>query len=312
MSISEQSILVVGGAGFIGTNLVNELNRVGTPVHVFDNLSVGTTYVNTEDVTVGDVEDFDAIKRCIEEQGTTMIVNLAAQTGVPISVENPMADFRANALGTINVLEAARQTHVESVLMVSSNAAVGAGEQPTTERSFPSPISPYGAHKLYTETISQVYRRCYGLKCTTVRLANVFGPYSTHKSSVVSSWFKRILDGEPIVLYGGGDSTRDFVHVEDVVRILYRLLTADDTESLYSVGTGVETGVAALVELIRSVTGRDFEVVHRPLRPGEIRRNFSDVTKLLKILPDDFRFIPLTAGLSRTWDWFCEEHSVRQ
>ena len=196
--------------------------------------------------------------------------------------------------------------------MVSLNVAVGGSEQLTSEKSFPSPVSPYGAHKLYTETVTQVYRRCYSMKCTAAHLANVYGPYSTHKDSVVSSWFRRIVEHEPLVLYGGGDSTRDFIHVEDVVRILCHILASDHNDALYCVGTGVETRVASLVDLIRLASGRDFVVVHRALRPLEIRRHFSDVSNLLKILSADFHFRPLNTGLSTTWDWFGENYSGRQ
>lgn len=309
--LKDHSILIVGGAGFIGTNLSRVLAERGAMFHLFDNLSAGTgEFCSEESLTIGNIEDLGALRDCILANRCSAIVHLAGQTGVPVSVAHPVDDFRANALGTLNVLEAARQCGVQRVLTISSNASVGDVAQPTNEESLPRPVSPYGAHKLYVESITRVYAQNYGMETASIRLANVYGPYSTHKSSVVSSWLRHIVRGEPVIVYGGGSSTRDFIFVKDLASILCYLLLRRVNGDTICVGTGVETSVGLLVQMIRTIVGYDFPVQQEPLRPGEVERNFADVSKLQTLLPRDFHFTPLQLGLSLTWEWYQSELSA--
>ncbi len=274
---------------------------------MFDNLSEGDAFIDPRTtVKIGDIRNFAELHAYSVEHEFSAVVHLAGQTGVPLSVEHPMEDFEANAAGTIHVLEVARLARIPTVITVSSNAAVGLAPPPTSEESVPRPVTPYGAHKLYLEAITRAYAHSYHMNTGSVRLANVYGPLSTHKSSVIANWFRCIRSGERVVVFGNGSATRDFIHVTDVARVIARLLEADLGGEVVCVGTGVETSVLTLVDIVREVVGRAFGVEMRPARPGEVARNFANVRQLEGLLPEGFTFTDLRVGLAETWKWYLQ------
>ena len=303
-------ILVTGGAGFIGANLIRRLLELGYGVTVLDNLSAGRIeYLDGLDVVLseGDVRDATFVEGAVP--GHDAVVHLAAQTGVPGSLENPRFDCDVNVLGTLNLLEACRATGSRMVF-ASSNAPLGRQEPPATEDKAPLPVSPYGASKLAAEGYCLAYHGSWGVETVVFRFANVYGPYSAHKHSVVAKFMKEVLAGEQIVIDGDGGQTRDFVHVSDLCRAITLAIADDTAGEVFQLATGVERSILELADMIRTVTKQPMLAEHGPQRQGDVRRNFSDVSKAAKVLgwrPE----VALEDGLAMTWDWFCAEGVVQ-
>lgn len=299
-------ILVTGGAGFIGTNLVRRLSRQGHEVAVFDDLSVGRRE-NLAGLTVefiaGDVLDLSAVRLAVRDREA--IVHLAAQTGVPGSLEDPRRDCEVNVLGTLNMLEAARQAEVRRVVFASSNAPLGRQSPPADPDKAPLPVSPYGASKLAGEGYCLAYHGSWGLGTVVLRFANVYGPRSEHKASVVARFFKDILDKRRITLDGDGSQTRDFLFVEDLCRAVELSLDSDLAGEVLQVATGMETAIRDLAERVINITGHDVRVETGPARRGDVQRNYSSIAKIEALLgwrPE----VSLDDGLERTWTWLIE------
>lgn len=299
-------ILVTGGAGFIGTNLVRRLSRQGHEVAVFDDLSVGRRE-NLAGLTVefiaGDVLDLSAVRLAVRDREA--IVHLAAQTGVPGSLEDPRRDCEVNVLGTLNMLEAARQAEVRRVVFASSNAPLGRQSPPADPDKAPLPVSPYGASKLAGEGYCLAYHGSWGLGTVVLRFANVYGPRSEHKASVVARFFKDILDERRITLDGDGSQTRDFLFVEDLCRAVELSLDSDLAGEVLQVATGMETAIRDLAERVINITGHDVRVETGPARRGDVQRNYSSIAKIEALLgwrPE----VSLDDGLERTWTWLIE------
>lgn len=297
-------ILVTGGAGFIGANLLRLLVQEGYKLRVLDDFSVGgREYLQDVDVEIveGDVRDARAVRRALD--GVYGVVHLAAQTGVPGSLADPLRDCNVNVLGTLNLLEGCRHAEVERFVFASSNAPLGSQEPPASEDKAPLPISPYGASKLAGEGYCLAYCGSWGLATTVLRFANVYGPYSAHKQSVVARFFQDILTQGRIVIEGDGQQTRDFLYVGDLCRAIVLALESESAGEVYQIATGVETSISALAEFIGTVTHQASEIDRVAARPGDIRKNYSDVSKARAGL----RWEPtteLSAGLRATWQWF--------
>lgn len=303
------SMLVTGGAGFIGANLVRQLLERGHRVTVFDDLSVGRrSYLKGLPIALieGSILDVDAVNRAVEDhQG---VVHLAAQTGVPGSLIDPRRDCGVNVLGTLNLLEACRRvsprgTPAPRFVFASSNASLGRQPPPATEDKAPLPISPYGASKLAGEAYCLAHHGSWGLGTVALRFGNVYGPYSVHKSSVVAQFFNDILDGKLITIDGDGRQTRDLIYVDDLCQAVLAALESEIGGEVFQIATGVETSINELAALIQDVVGRDVGIVHGPPRQGDIRKNFSAVSKAERMLGWRPR-TSLVDGLRTTWNWF--------
>jgi len=313
-------VIITGGCGFIGANLVKYLAGRGIMVRVLDNLSTcsrqfacsgaadGKTRNPGLDLVVGDIRDKEVVNSSV--QGMDAIVHLAAHTGIVKSLENPAENFDINVAGTVNVLEACRRNGVGKFIFASSNAAVGQQVPPVDELKLPKPISPYGAAKLAGEALCSAYYQSFGIKTAALRFAGCYGPYSEHKTSVIISFMKMVKEGKPVTIYGDGNQTRDFIHVEDVCQAIYLCLTMPEAKTdpqdcwgeVFQVATGVETTINSLVDLIGIVTGKTVTSVHQPERKGEIRRNYSDISKASARL--GFRpLITLQRGLRDLSEW---------
>jgi UDP-glucose 4-epimerase len=237
------TILITGGCGFLGTNLVNYLSGKGYKVRILDNLSAPSrksfcqesavnsllspqtvdSGLSTIDLVVGDIRDYEAVKKAAE--GVGAVVHLAAHTSVVESLEKPREAWDINVNGTLNLLEACRLNKVDRFIFASSNAVVGEQEPPIDETKIPRPLSPYGASKLAGEALCSTYYHSFGLKTISLRFSNLYGPHSEHKPSVIARYIDWARKGEPLIIYGDGNQTRDFVHVDDVCQAIHLSLT---------------------------------------------------------------------------------------
>jgi UDP-glucose 4-epimerase len=296
-------VLVTGGAGFVGSNLVAHLQEGGNDVAVLDDLSAGARPSwwkrrGGPRCIEGSVDDERAARRAV--RGADAVVHLAARPGVADSVARPDLDFRANVRGTFTVIDAARMAGVDRFVFASSGAVLAGATPPLREDMAAAPRSPYGASKLYGEGIVAA-SGVFGITGITLRFANVYGPRCAHKKSAVALFLRRVLRGQPITVYGTGRQTRDFLYVEDVAGAVDRALTAR-RPGVYHLGTGVETSVNELVRAIGRVSGTKPEVRREPPRAGDAARSFVDLSAARR----DLRWEPrvgLDEGLTRTLEW---------
>lgn len=308
-------LLITGGCGFIGANLCEYLlSKGGFELRVLDNLSTGRQeyleYVQRHaggkvELIHGDVRDRAIVDEAVK--GVDAVVHLAAKTSVVDSLKDPEEVFQVNVMGTVNLLEACRRHGVGRFVFASSNAAVGEQEPPIDERKVPAPISPYGASKLAGEALCSAYFGSYGIKAIVLRFANVYGPYSDHKTSVVTKFIRQAKNGEPLVIYGDGSQTRDFVHVRDICQAIELALDYEPTgagDLVFQIGSGVETSLLQLVDQLSHIAQESgFQsppVKFEHARPGEIRRNFSDIRRAQERLGYSPQ-IGVEEGLRRTW-----------
>jgi UDP-glucose 4-epimerase len=304
-------LLVTGGCGFVGTNLIAHLNRVGGyEITVYDNESAGERgFLDGLDTKFvhGDLRDADAMRAAVD--GQDAVVHLAADTRVIPSIEKPRFNFEANALGSLNLLEAMRETGVRQLASASTGGAIlGDVPPPVHEEMVAKPVSPYGASKLCVEGYANAYGACYGIRTVSLRFSNVYGPRSFHKGSVVAHFFKQILAGEELVVYGDGGQSRDFVFVEDLSEGIRRALELDRTEVI-QLGVGKPTSVNELLDLMRGIVGEDrLSVRYEPFRAGEIVNTYGDISKAKRVLGYDPR-TTLEDGLRQTWTWFTKNAS---
>ena len=299
-------VLVTGGAGFIGTNLLARMDAVGGfETRVFDNESMGRREhlagIDTE-FLAGDLRDEAALTRALD--GIEAVVHLAADTRVLDSIGNPRLNFEVNVQGSLNLLEAMRKTGVRRVVSASTGGAIiGDVEPPVHEAMVPRPLSPYGASKMAVEGYCSAYEGSYGLRAVSLRFSNVYGPRSFHKGSVVAAFFKRIGAGEEITVYGDGGQTRDFVYVEDLCDGIIAGLRGEATGAI-QLGSGIPTTLNELLDAIRPVVApHPVRVRYEAFRPGEVVNTYCDIAKARRELgfaPNT----PLSEGLARTWAWF--------
>lgn len=321
--------LITGGCGFIGTSLIKHLlaNNLAKKIRVLDNLSVGTredlstvcTFNETPisslltpdsslktELVQGDIRDPETCQACCRDMD--IIIHLAANTGVPKSVENPRLDMECNVIGTFNMLEGARTQNVKRFVFASSGAPAGEVEPPIHEELPPHPVSPYGASKLAGEGYCSAYFRTFGIETVCLRFSNVYGPGSTHKSSVVAKFIKQALNGEIFEIYGDGTQTRDFIYIDDLINALVLAATKGGIGGeTFQIATNRETTLDEIIGLMLKV----FEEhgISRPQvkktepRLGDVKRNFSDTTKARKLLGWKCDW-ELDRGMQRTVEWF--------
>lgn len=304
------NILVTGGAGFVGANLVRMLLENGHRVRILDNFSTGRReYLRRLKIEVvdGDILDRGAVIQTIE--GVEGVVHLAAQTGVPGSLEDPFRDCEVNVTGTLNLLEAARRANVKRFVFASSNAPLGRQIPPATEDKAPLPISPYGASKLAGEGYCLAYHGSWGLGTVVLRFANLYGPYSGHKNSVVAKFFRDILHQGKISIHGDGSQTRDFIYVKDLCGAVLLALCGDVSGEVFQIATGVETSIQELASLVQRVADREFNIHYASARQGDIRKNYSGIDKANTLL-SWFPKTDLAEGLKASWHWFQNEQSL--
>ncbi len=301
-------ILVTGGCGFIGSNLAPCLLEAGHDVRVLDNFSVGTREALAGcqvELVEGDVRDAAVVGRAV--QGVNAVVHLAAQTGVIPSQREPRLDFDVNVGGTLGLLLASREAGVQRFVFASSNAPIGDTEPPVDETRAPHPLSPYGASKLAGEGYCSAFYGSYGLPTVALRFANVYGPRSSHKESVVARFIKDTLDGKSLTIFGDGQQTRDLIHVSDLCAAIERAIDTPIAGQVIQVATGVETRILDLARLVTQALGKpDMPISFCPPRPGEIRRNYACIDRAQQIL-NWSPTIPVFSGVPQTCQWFLEQ-----
>jgi UDP-glucose 4-epimerase len=294
--------LVTGGAGFIGSHVADGLLARGDEVTILDDLSTGKRENVPEGARLleGDIRDPAA---AFDESKPEVVFHLAAQADVRVSVARPDFDADVNILGTVRLLEAAREHDAQIVFSSTGGARYGECEQPAPEDKRPEPLAPYGTSKLAGEEYLAMYNRLYGARHVSLRYGNVYGPrQDPHgEAGVVAIFFNKLRAGETPLVFGDGKQTRDYVYVGDVVRATLAAQTVDG--GAYNVGTGRETSVVELLDLCLRVAGKDVEPEFAPPRPGELQRSVLDPSRAV----DELGWRPehlLEEGLRETWEWF--------
>ena len=303
--------LVTGGAGFVGSHVVDELLRRGHSVVVLDDLSTGSeenvACVRSKiDLRVGTITDLATVQSaCV---GVDYVVHLAARTSVPKSVKDPLETNYVNIDGTLNVLVAARDAKARRIVYAASSSAYG--ETPTlpkTEAMAAAPISPYGVTKFVGELYAQVFGRVYGLENASVRYFNVFGPRqdpTSQYSGVLSRFMLAVLKGEPLVIYGDGEQSRDFTYVDNVVDETLRACeTSGASGKVFNGGTGARITLNEVAKLLEKVTGKKIQARYEPPRAGDILHSQADISLARQVLGYEPRVL-FEEGLKRTWEWY--------
>ncbi len=293
--------VVTGGAGFIGSHLVEALLARGDDVHVLDNLATGRTENLADAATLHEGDIRDDLTPLFEEVRPERVFHLAAQADVGTSVEKPLFDAEVNVLGTVNVLEAAR-AHSATVVFSSTGGAIyGECPEPASEDAVRQPLSPYGTSKLAGEEYLASWNRLHGTRHVALRFGNVYGPRQLAKleGGVVAIFMDRLRAGESATIFGGGEQERDFVYVADVVAAV---LAASEAEGgTYNVGTGVATSVNELWATCARVAGTGGEPEHGPARAGDLLRSVLDPGRARDALGWSAQ-VSLEDGLRRTWE----------
>jgi UDP-glucose 4-epimerase len=295
-------VVVTGGAGFIGSHVVDALLARGDDVHVLDNLSNGRRENVDDAATLHEADirtDSDGV---FDDVRPEACLHLAAQADVRVSVERPDHDADVNVLGTIRVLEAARRLGTKVVFASTGGAIYGEVDRPAPESHPRRPLAPYGTSKLSGEEYLQTYNRLYRSDHVVLRYANVYGPrQDPHgEAGVVAIFMTRLRDGERPRIFGDGSQTRDYVYVGDVARATLAALDADD--GVYNVGTAREASVVELLAAIQRVTGTHVEPELADPRPGELQRSVLDIRRAEQELGWRPEY-DLERGLAETWAW---------
>ena len=309
--------LVTGGAGFIGSNIVDELVRRGHQVTVLDDLSTGKetnlSHVRGKiDFREGSVVDLAALRPVCDN--TDCVIHLAARTSVPKSVLDPVESNRVNIDGTLNVLVAARDAKVRRFVFAASSSAYGETPAlPKVETMRPEPISPYGVTKYVGELYAQVFGKVYALENVSLRYFNVFGPRqdpSSQYSGVLSRFMLAVLKGEPPVVYGDGEQSRDFTYIDNVVDQTLRACEAPGASGkVFNGGTGARITLNEVLRLLQEITGRKIQAKYDPPRTGDIRDSQADISLARGVLGYEPR-VDFEEGLRRTWDWYKDAYGT--
>ena len=300
--------IVTGGAGFIGSNLVDALLERGDDVAVIDNLSTGRRQ-NLEGALArgavlheADIRDADRMRELVAQEQPDTIFHLAAQIDVRRSVDDPEFDARVNVGGTVNLLQAARAAGTRRFVNTSTGGAIygEADRLPAPEDTPSRPLAPYGQSKYAAEGYCHLFARLHGLSTICLRYSNVFGPRQDPlgEAGVIAIFCGKLREGGTATIFGDGTQTRDFVYVGDVVAANLAAADSDATGS-YNVGRGVETSVLDLVAALRGLDGGELAVEHAPPRPGEVQRNAIDPARAREALGWQAQ-VDLDEGLRRT------------
>ena len=302
-------VLVTGGAGFIGSNLVRGLLERGDQVRVLDNFSTGNR-ANLDEVEA-DIELVEGELRSYERvhaatRGVEIVFHQGALPSVPRSVQDPLTTNAVNVEGTVNVLLAARDEQVRRVVCASSSSVYGnSGTLPRREDAAPDPISPYAVAKLAAERYCVSAARVYPLETVALRYFNVFGPGQNPHSqyaAVVPRFISAIAAGEPVPVYGDGEQSRDFTFVANVIEANLLAAEADGVSgTVLNIANGSQSTVNELADTIGAIVGKPVEKEYLPPRPGDVRHSWADVSEARRLLGFEPR-VGLEEGLRRTVD----------
>ncbi len=299
--------IVTGGAGFIGSHIVDALIEKGIDVFIIDNLSSGNKKnINSRaKFTKVDIND-KSIFGIFEKIKPYALFHLAAQIDVRRSVADPAEDARINILGAIQLLEASKQVGLKKIIFSSSGGTIYGDTEniPTPETHTARPISPYGIAKLTCEHYLHYYKEVFGIDYVALRYANVYGPRqnSQGEAGVVAIFCNKMIHGEPPVIYGDGKQTRDYTYVADIVEANILALEKDFVGSC-NISTGIETDVNTIAQYIKASTGYEGEIINTSAKAGEVQRSCLDYSLAKKVLGWEPR-VSLKDGLRKTVEWF--------
>lgn len=298
-------ILITGGAGFIGSNLIKHFPK--NDVTIVDNLSGGHSGLDRTllpNLVQGDLKDPNICLGVTE--GIDAVIHLAAKGNVVDSIENPIDNFQNNSFATLNLLNACAKNKVKKFVMASTGGALmGNCELPVSEKSIPKPISPYGASKMACEGYCHAFAHIFDIEVKILRFANVYGPYSAHKKGLVNSVMKKISNNQNLIIFGDGSATRDFIYVNDLCDGITKALAHNKTGcEIFHLGNGAQIKIIELAKLIIDSSNRmNLEIEFHPARKGEVEKNFSSSLKARELL--DFNpSTSIKSGIKKTWDWY--------
>jgi UDP-glucose 4-epimerase len=311
MNIPNKKILVTGGAGFIGSNLVEELLKRGETVRVIDNFSTGkrenlSLFLDKIELIEGDIRSYHIVREAVD--GMDVILHQAALPSVPRSIRDPITSNEVNVIGTLNILDAAKEAKVKRVVFASSSSVYGDNaELPKHEAMVPNPLSPYAVSKLTGEKYCSVFSKIYGLETVALRYFNVFGPRqdpNSQYSAVIPRFITSIFNDKQPVVYGDGEQSRDFTFVENVVHA--NILAATGRG-----GIGIAMNCACheritlnrLIADINAVLGKNIQPIYRESRAGDIKHSYASI----KLAEEQIGYSPrvlFDAGLRKTIEWY--------
>jgi nucleoside-diphosphate-sugar epimerase len=305
--------LVTGGAGFIGSNTVDELVRRGHSVVVLDDLSSGkednlAEIRNKITIIKGSITDIEVVRKAMHE--AEYVLHLAARTSVPRSVKDPIETNKINIDGTLNVLVAAKELKVKRVVFAASSAAYGETPAlPKTETMEPQPVSPYGVTKYVGELYCQTFGRCYGLENVALRYFNIFGPRqdpSSPYSGVLAKFCAAFLEDSQPVVFGDGEQTRDFTYVDNAVQANLLACEAPNVSGkVFNVGVGGRVSLNEVLRELGRITSKTLETKYEPPRDGDIRDSQADISQAQEFLSYQ-PHVAFEEGLARTFEWYRE------
>ena len=311
--MSDTKFLVTGGAGFIGSNIVEELLKRGHFVRVLDNFATGKRenlkeFEKDIELLEGDIRSYHIVRQAVKD--IEVILHQAALPSVPRSINDPITTNEVNVMGTLNILDAAKDAGVRRIVYASSSSVYGDNpELPKREDMFPNPLSPYAVSKLAGEKYCNVFSRLYGVETVTLRYFNVFGPKqdpNSQYSAVIPKFIEAIKADKQPIIYGDGTQSRDFTYVANVVEANMLAATKD-------IGNGLVMNCAChgqitlneLVRQINNLLGKNIETIYAKSREGDIKHSFADI----RLIKEKLNFIPnisFTLGLKKTIEFFTQ------
>lgn len=309
-------ILVTGGAGFIGSHIVDRLLNEGFEVTVIDNLDTG----RLENIAYhqgrkefhfikGDIRDFNLVKETLKD--IDVVFHEAALASVTLSVENPILTNDINVTGTLNLLKASSDLHVKRFIYASSAAVYGDARSPIKREDMnPNPTSPYGVSKLAAENYVKLFHKLYGLETVSLRYFNVYGPRQRFDiqcayGGAITIFTNRLLRNMPPIIYGDGEQTRDFVYIQDVIEAnILALNNKNAVGEVFNIGTGKNISVNQVANTLKEIMNKEpLKTIHTDPRPTDIRHGYADISKAKKILGYNPKF-SIKEGLTKLVKWY--------
>lgn len=301
------NVLITGGAGFIGSNLANKLLIQGQNLRVIDNLSSGSTsnidHLSDLEFIEGDIRDIALLNRVMP--GIDLIYHFASSVGNKRSINNPVLDADVNVMGTLSLLEAAHRHGVQKIVLSSSACIFGEQKQLPIKEDHPiEPRTPYGCSKLYAEKIALSYADLYPIEAICLRYFNVYGRHQKFDAygNVVPIFVFNLLANAPLYIYGDGQQTRDFVHVEDIVQANIKAAETSCGSGAFNIGSGQNISINQLIHEVRTLSNQLPQIIHAPPRAGDVRHSLADIAAAR----DAFGYYPTVSirqGLKDYLDW---------
>ena len=314
-----EKLLVTGGAGSIGSHIVDRLLNEGLEVTVIDDLDTGRlkNIAHHQDnkkfhFIKGDIRNFDLVKKTMKDMDA--VFHEAALASVTLSVQNPILTNDINVTGTLNLLKASSDLHVKRFIYASSAAVYGNTPSPQKrEHTTPNPTSPYGVSKLAAENYVKLFHKLYGLETVSLRYFNVYGPrqrfdIQSAYGGAITIFTNRLLKNMPPIIYGDGEQTRDFVYIQDVVEAnMLALNNKNVAGEVFNIGTGTNTSINQIAEILKDKMNRkNLKNVHADPRPTDIRHGYADINKAKKILGYNPKF-SIKEGLTELVNWYVKK-----